>query len=485
MSAFSFAGMNSDYTKAALRKLSSATQFQRTGEHLANLGALRNLHDPTLKPFFYKLAQHNDWSVQVHAVLGLAELSENGMVDPWLIQQVAPLAREQLVLLALRDQLLTVEDMQSLLEWSLLEPAPTLLLLADLRSKGFEPNAETIEQLINNSDLGLATIASLLSEDSKSITDVTNRFRRATTRERRIALTQTLQLIERYGLPSSTEWLKTLLESPTYRLTDVQMRSTLSTLLRTAPQVGMDFWRNAIPASPSKLEQVRYVLMLMEAGVLLDDSTRSLLQIEADDGLPHTLHLIGSIDTSDSLHQEGFIDSLIDLVNRGHSQSIEWAFRTAQDLPPQLAQQFYTTLSMLPNGDEEITARRRDIAVVAFDALIKTKPEQAWELLRSVEDDSQQQELMLLAMLQHRGDAPLLKEAGAIRRIGVAPPDAMALLLTARGTEALSESDQRLLGLIAASGASIGSSLETQAAWLYLRRMGMTDQALTAATTTP
>jgi hypothetical protein len=61
----------------------------------------------------------------------------------------------------------------------------------------------------------------------------------------------------------------------------------------------------------------------------------------------------------------------------------------------------------------------------------------------------------------------------------------MALLLAARGVEPLSERDQRLLGLIAASGASIGSPLETQAAWLYLRRMGLTDQALAAATTSP
>ncbi len=59
----------------------------------------------------------------------------------------------------------------------------------------------------------------------------------------------------------------------------------------------------------------------------------------------------------------------------------------------------------------------------------------------------------------------------------------MALLLAARGTDPITDSDQRLLGLIAASGAAIESSLETQAAWLYLRRMGMTDQALAAATT--
>jgi hypothetical protein len=140
---------------------------------------------------------------------------------------------------------------------------------------------------------------------------------------------------------------------------------------------------------------------------------------------------------------------------------------------------------MLPNEGSTIDARSRDIAVMAFRKLIQLNPDHAWNLLRRVEDDSHQQELMLLAMLQHKGDELLEKEATAIRRIGVGRPDAMALLLAARGTEQLSQSDQRLLGLIAASGASIGSPLETQAAWLYLRRMGMTDQALAAATTSP
>ena len=61
-STFSEASSRTDHTAAALRKLKTATQQQPNGEHLANLSALRSLHDPALKPFFYNLVQHNIWS---------------------------------------------------------------------------------------------------------------------------------------------------------------------------------------------------------------------------------------------------------------------------------------------------------------------------------------------------------------------------------------------------------------------------------------
>lgn len=476
-------GLGTDYSDAALRKLSSATQQQRNGQHLANLSALRNLRDPALKPFFYKLAQHNNWIIQVHAVLGLSELSKDGLVDTWLIQQVAPLARQQLVSQSLRDHLLTTQQMQSLLDWSLLEPAPTLLITADLHSKGVSPSEEVLHQLVNNTDLGIATVAALLSANQETIEDVTNRLRRSTAREKRVALSQAMHLIQLYEFPAGKQWLESLLDTTTHNLTDAQFLQSLFTLLHLDHDSGMEQWKNAIPSEPTKLEQVRFLLLLMDAGVEIDDSITQLLNIDPEDGLPYALSRAGSETIDDASQGSSYIQSLIDLVNRGHSKSTQWAFRRASTLPNAFAEEFYTTLTMLPEDSSTTDARRRDVSVLSFSKLIQLDPIKAWQLLRTVEDDSQQQELMLLAMLQHPGDELLEKEATAIRRIGVGRPDAMALLLAARGTEPLSDSDQRLLGLIAASGASIGSPLETQAAWLYLRRVGMTDQALAAATT--
>ena len=96
---------DSDHTEAALRQLHQATKWQQNGQSLLSLSALRTLRDPDLRPFFQQFSQHSEWSVQVHAVLGIAELSEDQTIDPWLVQQIAPTAREHVVAQALDDGL--------------------------------------------------------------------------------------------------------------------------------------------------------------------------------------------------------------------------------------------------------------------------------------------------------------------------------------------------------------------------------------------
>ena len=82
-------------------------------------------------------------------------------------------------------------------------------------------------------------------------------------------------------------------------------------------------------------------------------------------------------------------------------------------------------------------------------------------------------------MLQIPNDN-VVNEAMKLRRIGLNKADIMTLLLIARGKTKLQENDQEYLGIIAAGGGHISPALETQAAWLYLRRMGLTDKALAA-----
>ena len=77
-------------------------------------------------------------------------------------------------------------------------------------------------------------------------------------------------------------------------------------------------------------------------------------------------------------------------------------------------------------------------------------------------------------------------EASKIKRIGLGRTDIMTLLLMARGSEQLPAIDQKYLGIIAAGGSGnrgVSEPLKTQAAWLYLKRMGLADKALAAAST--
>ncbi len=466
-----------DHSEAALRHLHGATKSQRNGEHLLSLRALRTLRDPDLRPFFQQFSQHSDWAVQVHAVLGIAELSEDNTIDPWLVQQITPTAREHVIAQALDDGLFQKEQIEALLKWPLLETAPRLLLIADLQLLTDSINTEELKELSNNTNLTVAMFAALLSGDEKSIEKTTQNLRRSSQSDRSSALQRTHQLIRQYDLTSSSEWLQALLEKKTVTLSNQERYWTLYTLLAIDKDAGISEWERAFPTEPERAEQVKYLLLLLESGIVPTPSQISRLKIDLNDSLLGLMVRAGNSNKEPSEITPEDIQALTNLVEQGHRSSVEWAFRVADEhLTQKQAQSFYKPLATIP---ESTNSRRKAIAIKAFTLLIDISPDVAWEILRTAKDDSDQQQLLLLAMLQISNE-DIVEEATKLRRIGLNKADIMTLLLIARGATPLHENDQEYLGIIAAGGGHLSPALETQAAWLYLRRMGLADKALAA-----
>lgn len=475
-----FGSHGSDHTEAALRQLHRATKTQRNGEHLLSLAALRTLRDPDLRPFFHQFSQHPDWAVQVHAVLGIAELSEENTIDPWLVQQIAPTAREHVIAQGLDDGLFQREQMETLLNWPLLETAPRLLLLADLQLIDDSMNKEMLKKLSNNTDLSVAMFAALLSGDRKSIENTTQGLRRATHSHRSKSLQRTLQLIRQYSVSHANEWLLALLEKNAVALTEQERYWTLFTLLAIDKKNGLETWKRAFPTEPERKDQVKYLLLLLESGIVPTPEHITRLQIDLEDSLLGLIVRAGNINKEISSVTLKEVQALARLVERGHRASTDWAFRVAKEhLTVSLAKSFYESIATIP---ETTNSRRNAAAINAFIRLVNISPEGAWEILRAAKDDSNQQQLLLLAMLQIENDE-IVEEASKLRRIGLNKADIMTLLLIARGNSPLQENDQEYLGIIAAGGGHLSPALETQAAWLYLKRMGLADKALAAVRT--
>ena len=467
----------SDRSEAALRQLHRATKLQPNGQHLLSLSALRTLRDPDLRPLFHQFSQHPDWAVQVHAVLGIAELSDDQTIDPWLVQQISPTAREHVIAQALDDGLFQREQIDTLLKWPLLEISPRLLLIADLQLIDGTANTEMLIELANNTDLSVAMFAALLSEDEKSIVNTTISLRRATRTDRKNSIQRTFQLIRQYDLKSASEWLQNLLENNSVALSENERYWALYTLLAIDKEAGVIVWERAFPTEPERRDQVKYLLLLLESGVTPNAGHVERLQIELDDPLLGLMVRAGKVNNQKSMVTIEDTTALIELVNKGHKASSQWAFRIAENhLTDELAEAFYSSLSLIP---ENTNSRRIAVAIQSFIHLIDTAPAKAWELLSNAEDDSDQQQLLLLAMLQIQND-DTVKEATKIRRIGLNKTDIMTLLLIARSSTPLQENDQEYLGIIAAGGGHLSPALETQAAWLYLKRLGLADKALAA-----
>jgi hypothetical protein len=479
------ASVNPDHTDAAIRQLQDAIKYQRSGQHLLNLSALRNLRDEDLRPFFLQFAQHPEWPVQVHAVLGLAELSEEGVVDPWLVQQVAPSAREHLIAQALDDGLIKKEQMEELLAWPLLEASPRLLLLADLGSlEGSPVNPTMLKELASMTDLSVAMFAALLTEDKKIIKEATIRLRRAARADRDKTLRLTMRLIREYKVEDASDWLVSILDDNAVALSDDERYWTLYSLLTIDINTGIQLWNRSFSLEPSKAEQVRHLLVLLESGVVPTPEVIKRLKIDLEDPLLGLMARAGNVNKEDYMVTPQDIQYIIDLVERGHRKSVDWAFRIADSrLSKENAHRFYASLSMIP---DRATTSRKDVAVRAFTRFTQIDQDAAWKILQIAEDDSVQQELLLLAMLQATEKDVItgaIKEASKLRRIGVNNPDVMTLLLIARGSVPLQETDQKYLGIIAAGGGHVSTALETQAAWLYLKRMGLAEKALAAVGT--
>ncbi len=471
---------DSDKTDAALVQLQKATSNENS---LINLAALRNLRDIDLRPFFFQFAQHPDWPVQVHAVLGLAELSEEQTIDPWLVQQVAPLAREHLLLQAIDDGLVQQEQMESLLKWPLLEKTPKLWLIAELSMLGVEPNKTMLRELSSTTELSVAMFAALLLGEDEVIEEVTRRLRRASSIEKDKSLQTTLQMIRQYNLQSASPWLEDLIENNAVSLTGNERYFALHTLLVVNPDKGIELWESQFPKEPNRKEQVRYLLVLLESNVIPTAKMIERLNIDLDDSLLGLMAKAGAVNKPIDRVTESDVDALADLIKRGHRDSTEWAFDAAHQLSDAQQTRFYTELSKF---EDDVSLRRRDSASRAFRQLIRVKPEQAWELLHETKDDSAQQEYMLLAMLQLTDDKTMkgaIEQAAMLKRIGVNKADVMTLLLMARGQDPLPEIDQKYLGIIAAGGGDVIQPLKTQAAWLYLKKMGLADKALAAVST--
>ncbi|MDP6601656.1 MAG: hypothetical protein QGH76_05110 [Phycisphaerales bacterium] len=467
----------SDFTAAATRQLREATRSARNGSNLPNLRSLRNLRDPALRPYFFQLAQHSDWAVQVHAVLGLGELEDNEQLDPWLIQQVSPIARNLLVSHALDDKKLTLEQMRGLLAWPLLEPGSRLLLAAELHEHAEPIDPDILQSLATNPDLTIATFASLMidGDDGYALTEATDRLRRASGAERAQTHSSTLVLIRQHRPDGAVEWLLQLLSDDTMRLTSEERYWTIYALVDVDADKGFPYWESAVPAAPTREEQIRWALLLMEAGAPMGEAVAERLQITDDEPLLAAMLVAGD---AASRKGDDVVEAMAVLVETEHAASIDWAFRAADRLTDEQKIALFTRLATLPEGGR-VTPRRGHVATQAVSRLLEIDPEAVYAMLREAEDDSMQQVVLLLELLQSGGDRASV-EAEKIRRIGFDRPDALALLLAARGSGAMSDADRRKLGIIAGGGGRVDEPLQTQAAWLYLQRMGMTEKALAA-----
>ncbi|UCD76375.1 MAG: hypothetical protein JSV91_05505 [Phycisphaerales bacterium] len=460
-----------DTLDASIRHLRRAVIQQRDGSHLRLLLSLRQLRDPTLQPLFHQLAQHAEWQVQVHAILGLAEIDEDQRLDPWLVTRAAPAAQEQVIPSALDMDLIGPEEMTELLAWEDLPPLARVMLIGELLSLGEEPDLEELNRLAGSADpvKGMASCFLAQCGDHAAFSSYRRELSEGLKRIRQPRLLWIFDVIRQYRLTALLSWVRQVIEDPDSD-EDVGYWG-LFTILKLDPERGVPLWTRFLGDAPTHRKSVRFALLLMQAGPDVPSSAYD--RLHADDELLERMIRAGKAVSSG----EDATQPLIDLLEMGHFRSADWVLSTAPDLPVDQAARIYLHVIETAEADRPLQSERITMAKLAAARLFEIDRGTLLERLASAEDDSLTQQAILLGLFETRS-AAAGEAAAKLRRIGAGRADSLTLLLIAKHAETLSEADSRQLGVIAAGGGRVSDVLQVQAAWLYLKLTNQLDSAL-------
>jgi hypothetical protein len=463
-----------DRTDAAIRHLKRAVTPQRDDSHLIRLASLRSMRDPTMERLFLRLLQHDSWRIQAYAVLGLAELSEDGYVMPWLITQVQPDARDMIIATAIEESLLGPSEITELTNWKGLEEANRLVLLAYRQSRGDSITPADLQSMAESQNKKVVAAAALLRVwlgDVHAADDISATIEGLPEAQRFDILLTMVMMIRRYEIMEAVPWLDGMITSLAQEgLFPGVIGAGTNTLLRLDPDRGIVQWRRRVGEHPSRREQIDSAIMLLAAGVALPEADRTRIDINDQ--------LVGSIIEAANAVAAGREDTaerIIELADLNHMRSTAVLLTVITDLPPPHAKIVLRNLLTRIEADT-FTDLDRVLAIEATERLIELEPKRLLEELRTAKDDSPLQEALMEGLLRHQVPGTL-EVALSIRRIGSSRPDALALLLIARDSDELDATRLHELGLVT-SGARLANHMQAQAAWLYLRHTDGLEDAM-------
>ena len=457
-----------------IRVLRQGIHPQTNSIDLAVLASLRELGDPSLKALWYQLAQQDRWEAQVHAVLALSELTPENPADPWMISQLRSTDAQRAVIATLLDRkALLPEHSRKLLESGALEPVVELWLLADLVGRGESADPARLHEIIASEDADLAGLAAcLLAQlgDPKPLEQHNAKIAALTPAQREVHLMELLIAIEQYRLSATVPWvIATMSQGEVIRQLSWQ---SVRTLLTLAPEAGVAEWRKRAAQITTDGEWVRAVLLLLDAGASVPAATYGIIPRENE-----LLAAMAQLGEAQSGNQP-LAAPLLALIDLGHVGTARWALGRAETLSIDEARTvFFHVIDQLEStraGRDE----RAEMAIAATELLYKADPAAALSHLISVEDESLTQEMMLLGLMRCHGK-DIGEAVQKLRRIGHSRADSLALILSAKFADKLSEVELKQLGIIASGGGQLTTALQAQAAWLYLKHAGKIDQALT------
>jgi hypothetical protein len=457
---------------AAHRELDRAISPQPNNEHLMRLSALRALQDRRLEPLLNSLSTDDDASIQIHALLGLAELSADGRLDPARIVAADPIARDATITLGLAASRLAAADIRHILDHADLAANTRLRLLTALIEQGETVDLDTVTAIETADDAVVQARQNALMSALGSETALRSLSERAVHQSHDpLVQDACFEAIDQLRQVPSVEGLAFARTCIKADLPVGVRRYAMLLLLEQKAEGAAQLFSEAYERATRRRHQLDLALLLL---MTRTPAPPPAMAAFGDD------ELLGPIGRA-SMHLDAnpakALPHLEALIATGHRRTTSWILDSAADWPDEMAVPLLEQiLQQAVSAGLQSTASASGVG--AASALLERAPDRFRDLLSHAEDDGPEQQLLLVALLQQ--PAPeLLDVVTSIRRIGVGSADVLTLLVLARDSHSIKATDVANLKLIAASTSS-SHAIRTQAAWLAVRHTGVVDDMVAA-----
>ncbi len=466
--------------------LKRATKPRSDGSHLRLLRALRQMKDTSLHPFFSSLSLHDNPPIRINAILGLAEISENGHINPWKISQLERVEyRRGAFAEAVSQKLIGVDELREILTWSDLDDATKSVILFLLVSDNEQVDHDMLHHLMTEGDSPVVQARSALALMQLGIQERTEEalagLERLPISVRDDTIANLLHSIRNHDLNQTEPWVSSLL------VTDESLPAALQfevvyTLLHLNPAIGFPQWSHVYDSSTSIAHQIRYALMLISEAPNLPANAFEQIKSSSLSAMVQ-LALAGEAITAGSPGTE----ECLALIREHHALSSAWVLDyTLNTLPEGNVTASSAILAALIDDtlqDGPVMNERLDLAVIAAENLIHINPERLHLSLNEARRKQRRltEEAILTGIL--RSDDPLgIDFVSNVDRWSSTRAGSLAIMIAANVSDpgSLSSDDLYRLSLVFGGAGRVSTGMQIQAAWWYLKHTEQQGQALAA-----
>ena len=443
------------------------------------LRALRHLDDPQLQPLFRHLAGDRHPALKIHGILGLAETSPDPQLELARLADIEdPALAAQLVGAAMDADLLPGDQAQQVIRWPGMDASVRMVVATQLVSDGQFESMPLLTEALASENLYRRSLAALLLHqlgqpegmaELRKLKDVEARLRH---RVHSMVLSTAIEHdLERIG-----PWALDLAENP-----DVPYGLTLRALeaaLRFKAPGAAQRWQQRLGSETDVAGRLRLGMTALAAAPWATPGSFAPLAADEDP-------LLAAIGTAASAASdpEAAGPAIVRLVETQYVPAIDWAVSWAREhaSDPQRNQVLTAVISAFEPRPQRQLAQRLDQLVEAVRLLADHAPDHAAQQLkprlsRENGDPVFKQGILLGLVRSHQPRvADILPD--------ISPTDnptitGLSIFLRARSGRELTPLQQQKFHLLIRGGGGFPETVRLQAAWIYLRRQGLADDAL-------